>query len=129
MNFETILIIGFIIIVVLFTLSYLGKETRDTKHIDYLKKISYIKDSEKQLIALDKLLDSILKSKGVKGETLGERLKKSRKEFKNSKDYSFVWNAHKLRNRIVHELDHSTSSEILAKTNSELTLILKSLLK
>ena len=48
----------------------------------------------------DKLLDSALKARGFKGETMGERLKSARAAFKNN---NAVWAAHKLRNQIAHE--------------------------
>mgnify|MGYP001293809895 CR=1 FL=1 len=50
----------------------------------------------------DKLLDSALRERGVKGDSMGQRLK-------NSSGYlskiDAVWRAHKLRNRIAHEHD------------------------
>lgn len=54
------------------------------------------------VIEADKLLDTALKESGVQGETMGERLK-SAKDTWSSRDS--VWQAHKLRNKIVHESD------------------------
>lgn len=54
------------------------------------------------IIEADKLLDFILKSKGVRGSTLGERLKSSRGLIR---DLNNIWFAHKVRNRLVHDLD------------------------
>jgi hypothetical protein len=50
----------------------------------------------------DKLLDQALKDKGLRGETMGDRLKSAKDLFTNRND---VWSAHKLRNRIAHESD------------------------
>ncbi|MES2875917.1 MAG: hypothetical protein V4678_00440 [Patescibacteria group bacterium] len=50
----------------------------------------------------DKLLDQALKQSGLKGETMGERMKSARATWSNANN---VWNAHKLRNRIAHETD------------------------
>lgn len=50
----------------------------------------------------DKLLDQALKERGLKGETMGDRLKSAKDLFTNRND---VWAAHKLRNRIAHEPD------------------------
>lgn len=50
----------------------------------------------------DKLLDHALKAKGLKGETMAERLKNANAMFTNRNN---VWSAHKLRNRIAHEPD------------------------
>ena len=58
------------------------------------------------VIEADKLLDFILKSKGIKGKTLGERLKRSTRLIPNLNQ---VWFAHKVRNRLVHELESKTS--------------------
>ncbi len=49
----------------------------------------------------DKLLDLLLKKRGYKG-TLGEKLKKAHKHFPQVQE---LWDAHKIRNRIAHELD------------------------
>lgn len=50
----------------------------------------------------DKLLDQALRERGLKGQTMAERMKTGAKLFSNRND---VWNAHKLRNRIAHETD------------------------
>ena len=52
------------------------------------------------IINADKLLDQALKDIGFSGSTMGERLKSAKSKFKNNNN---VWEAHKLRNRIVHE--------------------------
>jgi hypothetical protein len=50
----------------------------------------------------DKLLDYALKQSGVRGETMGERLKNSGSRFSNRNG---IWSAHKLRNALAHEAD------------------------
>lgn len=52
------------------------------------------------ILDADKLLDYVLKKRGYVG-TLGEKLKKSEKCFSNINE---IWNAHRLRNRVVHEV-------------------------
>ena len=54
------------------------------------------------VIEADNFLDKVLKSRGVLGKTLGERLKNAQQKF-NPVSYQSAWNGHKLRNRIVHE--------------------------
>lgn len=54
------------------------------------------------IIEADKLLDFVLKSKGVRGSTLGERLKSNGGLIR---DLNNIWFAHKVRNRLVHDLD------------------------
>lgn len=55
------------------------------------------------IISADNLVDYILKSK-TRGETMGERLKKSQKSF-SWQTYDNLWKAHKVRNEIVHNSD------------------------
>lgn len=57
-----------------------------------------------QMVVLnaDKLLDQALRDRGIKGETMGERMKTLRDSWSNA---NAVWGAHKLRNQIAHEAD------------------------
>ena len=50
----------------------------------------------------DKLLDQAMRERGVKGETMGERMKASKDIWSNA---NAVWGAHKLRNQIAHDTD------------------------
>lgn len=50
----------------------------------------------------DKLVDKALKEMGVSGKTMGEKLKKLGDKLPEIKK---VWQAHLLRNKIVHESD------------------------
>ena len=54
----------------------------------------------------DKLLDQALKERGIKGETMGERMKTAKEIWSNA---NAVWGAHKLRNQIAHEPDVQVS--------------------
>jgi hypothetical protein len=54
------------------------------------------------VLEADKLLDCALKENGTAGETMGERLKAKQAVWTNA---NAVWNAHKLRNQVVHETD------------------------
>jgi hypothetical protein len=56
------------------------------------------------VLSADKLLDQALRESGVKGETMGERLKNARDKF-NKELLNQIWSAHKLRNQIAHEAD------------------------
>jgi fructose-specific phosphotransferase system component IIB len=51
----------------------------------------------------DKLLDQAMREKGVKGQTMGERMKTLKETWSNA---NAVWGAHRLRNQIAHETDH-----------------------
>ena len=52
------------------------------------------------VIEADKLLDGVLKSMFMPGETLGERLKVAAYKYPNIRQ---VWPAHRLRNQLVHD--------------------------
>ena len=55
----------------------------------------------------DKLLDQVLRWRGVSGATLGERLKNGKSWLGNLEND--VWQAHKLRNNLAHEVDARVS--------------------
>lgn len=61
------------------------------------------------VIRADSLFDSILKEKGLAGETLGERLKQL--DLLTMSALNNVWEAHKIRNRIAHETDRILTHE------------------
>ena len=50
----------------------------------------------------DKLLDQALREKGIRGDTMGERMKAANATWRNA---NALWGAHKLRNQIAHEPD------------------------
>jgi biopolymer transport protein ExbD len=87
----------------------------------YSKNYSEVKDS---LIEIDKLLDYLLKNKKVNGETLGERLKNSKNIF-SKKDYNEIWNAHKLRNALVHEVENQISMKQIQSASKTLLSLVK----
>lgn len=60
------------------------------------------------IIEADKILDHLMKAKGYKGETFADRLKNTKKHIKYEV-YDNLWKAHKLRNKIVHEMESEIS--------------------
>jgi hypothetical protein len=54
------------------------------------------------IIKADTLLDRALRERGVKGATMGDRMKQAKSLFSNN---NAIWAAHKLRNKIAHEDD------------------------
>lgn len=60
------------------------------------------------VLEADKLLDLALRERGVKGETMGERMKNTKDTWSNR---NAIWTAHKLRNQIAHESDVVVSYE------------------
>ncbi len=63
-------------------------------------------DGRYRLMEADKLLDHMLKIKGLQG-SLGDKLKKQADSFS---DINGLWQAHKLRNKLAHELDAKINS-------------------
>lgn len=65
-----------------------------------------VKDQESSyhlvILNADKLLDQALRQRGIKGNTMGERMKSAKDIWSNANN---VWAAHKIRNQIAHEPD------------------------
>lgn len=67
-------------------------------------------EKKQLLIESDKLLDHTLIKMKVPGRNLADRLKAGRIKFDKT-IYQQVWNAHKARNSLVHELDYKISDD------------------
>lgn len=65
-------------------------------------------ESLKAMVDADKLLDYVLTRHGFHG-SLGEKLKAAAHKFS---DLNGIWNAHKLRNRLVHEFEEVEKEEV-----------------
>lgn len=103
-----ILLVGFAILAVLaLTRGHgrrlLNKEKYRTAWLEIENNITKDNNASYQfaILSADKLLDKALKESGVPGETMGERLKQSDRLLQ---DINGVWAAHKMRNRIAHEV-------------------------
>lgn len=60
----------------------------------------------------DKLADWILKKKNYQGATFADRLRSAEKDIPKAV-YNSIWQAHKIRNQIVHETKAEVSKESL----------------
>lgn len=95
---------------------FFGKQTNKTGTVRGITQENVMKDWEnirillskkgpsqlrQALITADKSLDNVLRDLVV-GETMGDRLKNSKDMF-DWNVYQKIWEAHKLRNNIVHE--------------------------
>ena len=103
-----ILLVGFAILAVLaLTRGHgrrlLNKEKYRTAWLEIENNITKDNNASYQfaILSADKLLDKALKESGVPGETMGDRLKQSNRLLQ---DINGVWAAHKMRNRIAHEV-------------------------
>lgn len=75
------------------------------------KVLSCLTDADKYKLAIieaDKLLDKVFKEYGLRGQTMGERLVSAGKFLS---DKNAVWQVHKLRNRLVHEVNIEVNLE------------------
>jgi hypothetical protein len=79
------------------------------------------------VIRLDTLLGKSLEYAGVRGETVGERLKNAKHLFDRGK-YDEIWKAHKVRNALVHE-QHDISSKEARRVVSVFSSAIRRLLK
>lgn len=103
-----ILVVGVLLIVVIALTKKsplrLDVEKYRMRWLTIEKQLSKTEPSSYHLAILnaDKLLDQALKERGVRGETMGERMKTAQETWSNA---NAVWYAHKLRNQIAHESD------------------------
>jgi len=91
------------------------------------KKIESGNEAELKLavIEADKILDEVLKAMKLEGEGFAERLEKlSVKEIPN---IQALWDAHKIRNRIVHEAAYHLRSDVAGRCLETYARTLKSL--
>lgn len=117
------LIAVLIIAAVLFALVALTKKTGRALNIEkYQSRWLAIENSLRRsepasyqlaILHADKLVDAALRERGMRGETMGERMKSAQGIWKNA---DHVWGAHKIRNRIAHEPDAHVTYEIAARS-------------
>lgn len=76
------------------------------------------------ILQADKLVDAALRDRGIKGDTMGERMKSAQSLWKNP---DHIWGAHKIRNRIAHEADSEVTHDIAARSLAAYRQALKDL--
>lgn len=86
------------------------------QEIENLLRLGQPSNNARAVLEADKLLDHILKGYRVPGMTMGDRLKASQNKF-SPEGYNAAWQAHKVRNEIVHSttyelMDYSAESAI-----------------
>ena len=112
--FYIILGIALVLIILIIISAFFRKKKISNSDKKYfyklLKEIPKHGDVERQILEYDKLLDKVLHTRGYVG-SLGEKLKENPHLFK---DINGLWEAHKMRNKIAHEIDFS-----LAKTQAQ----------
>lgn len=96
----------------------IGKIQDEWTRIEELVKIGNPSQLRQAVIKADNILDFAL-SRLTTGTTMGERLKNARSYFKDYAVYQGLWEAHKVRNALVHEADyeptHVVTKDAIAK--------------
>jgi len=86
--------------------------------VEELVKLGKPSQLRQAVIKADNILDLAL-SKLTTGTAMGERLRNARPYFKNYSVYQGLWDAHKVRNALVHEADyepiHSVTKDAIAE--------------
>lgn len=87
------------------------KLTEKDRHwiIDQWGKIKNERSSKYQILEADKLLEQVMKKYGFKG-SFGANLKKHHAFFS---DINAIWAAHKLRNKIAHEISFEPKALVI----------------
>lgn len=81
------------------------------QEIEQLMQLGKPSNYAKAILEADKLLDHVLKGLRAPGITMGDRLKASKNRF--SKDaYYAAWQAHKIRNELVHNSEYEATDFI-----------------
>ena len=75
------------------------------------------------VIEADKLADMVLRKAGIKGESMAERLRGVEKIVDRSV-YQRMWEAHKVRNELVHEINHASISDHRQETDKIKTFLI-----
>jgi len=98
--------------------SDIRKIQNEWARIEELVQIGQPSQLRQAVIKADNILDFAL-SRLTTGTTMGERLKNAQMCFKESAVYQALWEAHKVRNALVHEADyeptHAVTKEAIAK--------------
>lgn len=97
----------------------------DWNNIDTLLKGKSPSQLRQALITADKTLDSALKDI-VSGESMGERLKNAKDKFDYA-TYNKIWNAHKIRNALVHEAGYEPGYSMLISAVNDIKYALSKL--
>lgn len=97
----------------------------DWQNIDVLLKNKGVSQLKQALITADKTLDNALRDI-VAGDSMGERLKNSKEKF-DPTIYNKIWEAHKVRNNMVHEAGYEPPHYVLTEAVDKLRLGLSEL--
>lgn len=115
-----LLVTIFVFVISLLMLALLQAKVKQISQLNkpyyhkHWQRITSLKNDRLALIEADKLLDQALKDRQLGGDTMKDRLVSAEKHFRHPED---VWQAHKLRNRLVHEVDFKLPKPAVIKAN------------
>ena len=118
--FVAVLLLGVVVFVAISRKGHVSQLDQDFYRSAWLKieqSVDARNEASYQLAILnaDKLLDKALRARGIKGQTMGERMKSYHGNWSNE---NAVWSAHKIRNKLAHEpgftVDLETTKRALA---------------
>jgi len=78
-----------------------------------------------QILELDKVLDLCLKEMNIKWKILWERMK----NYNSFSNINNIWNAHKVRNKIAHELNFNINDINAKKSIKSFEIEIKIMLR
>lgn len=90
----------------------------DLEKVDQLLKLGGPSNYKQALLIADRSLDTALKEL-ISGETMGERLKNAKDKFDRIL-YNKLWEAHKMRNSMVHESGFDVPYYVVQKSVDDL---------
>ena len=79
------------------------------------------------VLEADKLLDFILKKLSYQGQNLGERMKAIPREKYSREFFNDMWEAHKVRNEIVHNVGYEIHSAVVQDVVNKFKRVIKTL--
>jgi hypothetical protein len=100
------------------------KALQKLKDLEANKKL----DDKYRILELDKIMEFILQSKFNSTKSFGEILKENEKEFDPTPRHQ-IWVAHKLRNKIVHDMQYEGGKNEFAIQIKKYSKNIKELLK
>lgn len=133
-SIAVIFILSILVVIILFFTNFkkpdLSWKKQVKQKIEKINKVSNNSDPNlalSSLVEADKLLDFTMIKCKFSGNTMGERLKNSQKRFEKEL-YQKIWEAHKLRNKAVHEMEFQPKSKDIKVAVSILIKAVKSLI-
>jgi len=108
-----VIVIAFIVFDIFVIVFLIKRKRRITPSIQSFVRtkwntLYHYRDKKQAILEADKLLDYVLDKLGLKG-TLGEKLKDGKTMFR---DINSVWEAHKVRNKIAHEIGFNVDESL-----------------